>query len=62
MDPNECYERMYDALRDLYDAAATKGPVSPEATEHREEAVAALRDLADWLAKGGFPPDPTQYP
>jgi len=43
MDPDACLVRLFDAL----------------AEGDREEAGAALIDLADWIAKGGFlPKDP----
>lgn len=41
MDPNACLTRLLDALRD----------------KDRMEAVGAMEDLTDWLAKGGALPD-----
>jgi len=46
MDPDACLALIHehlDALRNGDDDA-------------REEAIEALRNLADWLKKGGFPP------
>jgi hypothetical protein len=41
MDPNACVRRILDAIDNGQDA---------------DEFVSAFQDLADWLAKGGFPP------
>lgn len=42
MDPQACWERIKEALRD----------------GDREEAQYALQDLAEWIRKGGFLPNP----
>lgn len=42
MDPQACWERIKEALRD----------------GDREEAAYALQDLETWIRKGGFLPDP----
>lgn len=46
MDPNACQRRIHDAER----------------AGDEEEARAAREDLAEWLRKGGFPPDPLDGP
>jgi hypothetical protein len=52
MDPDATLQVALDAIRDLTHNVGT---------EHhdrmlRDDAITALRDLADWLERGGFPP------
>lgn len=49
MDPNACLARILESLEDLRDGNE----------DARDDAVEALRDLAEWLARGGFPPRAT---
>lgn len=46
MDPDACFTLIHERLDALRNGDE----------DAREEAIEALRDLADWLDKGGFPP------
>ncbi len=48
MDPNATWRMIVDGLQALAQ--------SPDDPDLRDEAVEALRVLATWLARGGFPP------
>lgn len=52
MDPDSCLTRIHDALESL-----RRGN-----KEAREEAIEALRALATWLERGGFPPQKAFVP
>jgi hypothetical protein len=59
MDPKVCYDEIVDSIQDLYDA--THGEIERDPKLCRSDAVTALRNMADWLEKGGFPPNPSTY-
>jgi hypothetical protein len=48
MDPDQCLREILELLEDLRGGDDTA----------REEAAEKLDALADWLRRGGFPPDP----
>jgi len=48
MDPDATWKMLCESLREL--------DKDPDNTDERENAVANLRILADWLSNGGFPP------
>lgn len=50
MDPQACWELIYSDLCELQ-AFPDEGY-----SDTRSELIAALRDLADWLERAGFPP------
>jgi hypothetical protein len=53
VDPNACLDRILENLADLH-TIVTGGEID---LGEREESIHALRELADWLERGGFPPD-----
>lgn len=60
MDPQACYNEVVDSIQDLHDC--TNGILEgSDPKPCRSDAIKALRNLADWLAKGGFPPNPSLY-
>lgn len=60
MDPNTAMAVALDGFCIL----ATLRTSTPESEkrEAREETAQALRDLADWIEKGGFPPCRHEWP
>jgi hypothetical protein len=54
MDPTTTWQRIVTGLQALTPC--------PQDAAQRAETVAALRDLATWLARGGFPPVLTTWP
>ena len=50
MDPNTCLRKILEGLA----ALASKGK-----NGDRDMTVYRLRSLADWLERGGFPPEPS---
>ena len=52
MDPDACLQLIHEHLDSLRGGDE----------DAREEAIEALRNLADWLQKGGFAPQTTWVP
>jgi hypothetical protein len=50
MDPKQCLLNILNAI----DGCC--GPDAEAVTQSREDAIESLRDLADWLERGGFAP------
>ena len=48
MDPDALWQMMLENLRILHS--------DPQNRDERENVIANLRDLLDWLQSGGFPP------
>jgi hypothetical protein len=48
MDPDVCWQTLCATLRTLWD--------NPEEQEARADAIQLVRNMADWLEQGGFPP------
>jgi len=51
MDPDALWQMILENLRILHD--------DPQNRDERENVIANLRDLLDWLQSGGFPPTMT---
>lgn len=52
MDPTKCWKEIQGRIRILQALEHPGGPMAAE----RELLIENLRDLADWLQKGGFVP------
>jgi hypothetical protein len=56
MDPDACLELIHGSLAELREILGEPDADSESVEYARDDVVESLRNLADWIVKGGFPP------